>query len=68
MSSTCPSAPVDSAPRFTVEVSEFTVLSHVSGGESSHPRAEFALAGHVRTEGLDTELPGLDGSHPLTGR
>jgi hypothetical protein len=55
-------------PRITVVVSEFTVLSHVSDGGHSRPRAEFALSGQVRAEGLDAEMPGGKGAHPLAGR
>ena len=67
MSTPCSSAPVD-LPRITVAVSEFTVLSHVSDGGHSRPRAEFTLAGRVRAESLDTQMPDGEGAHPLVGR
>ena len=67
MSTTCNSVPVD-LPRITVAVSEFTVLSHVSDGGHADRRAEFALAGRVRAESLDTQMPDGEGAHPLAGR
>ncbi len=55
-------------PRFTVEVSEFTVLSQIGDRGSSQPRAEFAFVGRVGTEGPEADFFVGEEAHPLLGR
>ncbi|MCG8511578.1 MAG: hypothetical protein MI741_20380 [Rhodospirillales bacterium] len=55
-------------PRFTVNVSEFTISSQMIGHDHAARRAEFVLTGPVSADYADAESPTSGGRHPLVGR